>query len=284
MPSNRIPVTGGTGADFGNDHAARLRDLYAMSGDLLTGVSGTNTIAAAARLTIAAYAAGMKFSFVPAAVNTANVMIAINGLALVALKDAEGNQIPAGYFKTNRREMMEFTGTEFRLFNTVSSAVLKRSVIVLQKPNNNNGGALVGGNVRTRYALSTPVINDHGLTVDSSTNIGRITIVAGATFTKIHAEATLVSAGPGGCGLFLRNISTGLDFDTFRRSAYHLACVAVARAYNKVFSAGDQIEVQYVCEVGQPTNGLGVKVGDPAVASGGALAPEQFGFIEFEGY
>lgn len=81
----------------------------------LTSVSGTNDITASASPPLTAYATGQSFWLKPAANNTGNVNLSINGLASNDVLDQDGAEIAAGQLKSSNTYLVVRTATGFQI-------------------------------------------------------------------------------------------------------------------------------------------------------------------------
>ncbi|MAZ17875.1 MAG: hypothetical protein CL535_16290 [Ahrensia sp.] len=92
--------------------------LWRIGVEPLTSVAGTNTITASPLVSgtgFAAYAAGNKFSLIPANANTGAVTINVAGRGAKAVKTAAGNALTGGEMLAGTLYQIEYDGTDFRL-------------------------------------------------------------------------------------------------------------------------------------------------------------------------
>jgi hypothetical protein len=240
----------------------------------LTALSGTNSISASCVVPIAANRVGHQFSFLPPAANTGNVELNVDTRGALPLRDASGAELPSGYLNPARLETCINMGAEYRLTMPnagLSGTTTLRAVLALQQATNVNGGSATGG-TRQRYPFNTIISNNiPGLSLDTVTNIGRITVPARA-YDRIEARCLLYDVGAN--NIYLRNISDAVDVSEqvsiTNRSEGPSACLV-----RTTLAATKQMELQYYCASSNAGDGLGRPVNDP----GGR--PEQYGFIEF---
>jgi hypothetical protein len=273
MTVTRILPTSGSGAAYMAKVKEEVEALWAAASCPLTGAAGTNTITAQALYPLDANRAGQKFTFLPANANTGAVTLNIDGMGALPLTDETGAALPAGRLSPSRVEQIVNMGAQFRLLasgGSGSAQTLLRAVFALQQPKGTHGGSATGA-ARTRYPFNATVLNDiPGLSIDTVTNIGRLTVPAG-TF---DIEARCLFYGTGHGGIYLRNITDAADVTGLVRSSMispghaHLAGKAT-------FAVSKQIEIQYYCNNSRATDGLGIAIND------GGNAAEQFGWIEF---
>ena len=274
-PSNTAGLISGSAAL--EDINDEVSGLWRRAAVRLSSVVGTNTITASCEVPLAANESGNQFWFTPANSNTGNVTLNIDGRGALPLRDASGAELPSGYLSASRLETVINLGTEFRLtmpnFAGAAGSTILRALIAYQQPTNTHGGTATGG-ARTRYPFNTIIANTiPGLSLDSVTNIGRLTVPA-RTYEKIEAQATFNNVQ---ASIFLRNISDAADVTGVARVSMNDKGSS-RFTLKATFAAAKQMEVQYYCASGQATDGLGVKTNDV----GGA--PEQYGFIEFTSY
>lgn len=83
--------------------------------ELLTSVSGTNTITAIGTRAVVAYAAGQRFSFVPAGANTGAVTLNVNSLGAKAVTRDGATALVAGDIAASAMVTVVYDGTRFQL-------------------------------------------------------------------------------------------------------------------------------------------------------------------------
>ncbi len=83
----------------------------------LTSVSGTNAVVGSSTYSLAAYAAGLAFRFVPASINTGAVTLNINGLGAKNVLRAGGLALLPGHLQTGSVHTVVYDGTQFTLQN-----------------------------------------------------------------------------------------------------------------------------------------------------------------------
>jgi len=270
MTASRTTPLSGNGATYVGRVKEEVEALAQFSNCPLTSLAGVNTITATALYALDMNRAGQKFSFLPPAPNTGNVTLNIDGKGALPVRDASGNELPAGYFSTLRLETVINMGTEFRLtMNPGSSGgpTLLRAVFAYTKTSGVNGGANVGGSVRTRYPFNTVISNTiPGMTLDAATNIGRISAPARA-YGNVFAAM-----------LILRNISDAADVPGCVGPSMYCNSGGTVSLFGKAtFAATKSLDLQYATANGT-ANGLGNAVGE----SGGTA--EIYGVIEFTSY
>ena len=247
----------------------------------LTSVSGVDTITATATMPIPANAAGHIFIFVPAGANTTAPTLNVDGRGALPVRDQSGGALPAGYFSSTRLEGVINMGTEFRVLWTTAPAsgpTILRAAFALKFAKGTSGGSATGGSVRTRYPFNTSLYNTiPGLTLDTVTNIGRMTVPA-RDYQRIEARCSFYNTDE--TMLILRNISDAVDVSTMSRVSKTGTGIPWIGGYAS-FAASKSIDLQYSAVTAQATNGLGKPVNDTAA---GPTTDEMYGVIEFESY
>jgi len=143
----------------------------------LTAVSGTNTITATATAPFTAYAAGQKFHFVAAGLNTGPATININGVGAKAITKQGttalvGNEILAG-----AAYILIYDGTEFQLTGGVGSG----------------GGAVGGGTDTIFYENKTVMTTSYTLSTGKNALMaGPLTINTGVVLTVPSGQRLVV--------------------------------------------------------------------------------------------
>ena len=87
--------------------------------NLLTGVTGTNAIAAVANPTLLTYSAGATYSFVAANTNTGAVTLSIDGLTAKNITKGGSNALIAGDIQAGALVLVVYDGTRFQLMTNV---------------------------------------------------------------------------------------------------------------------------------------------------------------------
>ena len=267
-----------TGTSGLNDISSKVEKLYRFALIPLINITGTNNIKGDCRVLLYATEAGNQFQFRPGATNSGNVTLEVDNRGSKPLRDASGAELPSGYLSASRIETCIDMGTEYRLTmvnaSAASGATILRAVFIYQQPTNTFGGSVTAG-ARTRYPFNTVISNTiPGLSLDSVTNIGRISVPARA-FERIEARCSFHSTNA--TAIYFRNISDAADLG----NQAPLPIYDRGQALNTVkasFAATKNIEVQYVCGANPGSEGLGYKVNDPG------SRPECYGAIEFTSY
>ena len=100
------------------DNIPSINDPYS-EGNLLSNVTGTNTIAATASPTITSYSTGAAYSFVAVNTNTGAVTLAIDGLTAKNVTKAGSQPLVAGDIQSGMLVYAHYDGTQFQLLNNV---------------------------------------------------------------------------------------------------------------------------------------------------------------------
>lgn len=129
----------------------------------LTGVSGTNTIAATLPAPFTAYATGQKFHFVAASANTGAATININALGAKNITKSGATALGAGDIVAGGAYILIYDGTQFQLSGGAG------------------GGASAGG---VLYENSTTLSSSYTLSTGKNAfMVGPLSIASGATLT-----------------------------------------------------------------------------------------------------
>jgi hypothetical protein len=130
-PVANLPMATYAHTNVGN---ATVRNMYASAGQVqdgtlqyLTSVSGTNTIAATAPISMSALVAGQVFRFIAAATNTSGVTLNINSIGARAITKNGTTALTANDILINSAITVIYDGTQFQLlnpFNTIPSGVI----------------------------------------------------------------------------------------------------------------------------------------------------------------
>jgi microcystin-dependent protein len=130
-PVANLPMATYAHTNVGN---ATVRNMYASAAQVqdstlqyLTSVSGTNTIAATAPISMSALAAGQVFRFIAAATNTSGVTLNINSIGARAITKNGTTALSANDILINSAITVIYDGTQFQLLNpanTVPSGVI----------------------------------------------------------------------------------------------------------------------------------------------------------------
>lgn len=118
VPTANLPMGGYLHT---NVAAATARTNYARAAEVqdgtlthLTSPAGTNTITATGPISLAAYAAGQRFSFIPAGTNTGATTLNINSIGAKNVF-VNGAAATAGTIKQNVPVEVQYDGTQFNL-------------------------------------------------------------------------------------------------------------------------------------------------------------------------
>ena len=275
-PDNTAGAIDGTVAL--NEINNRIERLYRYSAIPLTNVAGVNNITGDCRIPLFVNEAGNQFSFEPLNANTGNVTLRVDGLTAKALYDAAGNNLAAGYLSPSRVETVIDMGAHYRLTTgnaaAGSSSTVLRAVFAFRQPKNTHGGSAVA-TTRTRYPFNTVISNTiPGLSLDTVTNIGRITVPARA-FERIEARCSFYNCNA--AAIYFRNVSDSIDVNNQAPvSVFDFG--AASNVVKASFASAKQFEVQYVVGSNSGSAALGYRVNDP----GGEQ--ESFGIIEFTSF
>jgi hypothetical protein len=124
-PVANLPMATYAHTNVGN---ATVRNMYASAAQVqdstlqyLTSVSGTNTIAATAPISMSALAAGQIFRFIAAATNTGGVTLNINSIGARAITKNGTTPLSANDILINSAVQVLYDGTQFQLLNIAAS-------------------------------------------------------------------------------------------------------------------------------------------------------------------
>lgn len=92
----------------------------------LSGVAGTNTITATGPVGLAAYAAGLKFRFIPAATNTGATTVNITGTGALGARNIfmNGTALTGGELVIGQQAEIVDDGTRFQIINPFGNRLL----------------------------------------------------------------------------------------------------------------------------------------------------------------
>jgi len=120
-PVANLPMATYAHTNVGN---ATVRNMYASAAQVqdgtlqyLTSVTGTNTIAATAPISMSALAAGQVFRFIAAATNTSGVTLNINSIGARAITKNGTTALSANDILINSAITVIYDGTQFQLLN-----------------------------------------------------------------------------------------------------------------------------------------------------------------------
>jgi hypothetical protein len=104
--------------------------------NLLSSVSGTNTITATATPTLTSYQAGATYSFIAANTNTGATTISIDGLVAKSITKNGSVALTAGDIQAGKMMLIEYDGTVFQLMNNIvyGSALTNATINSLTSP------------------------------------------------------------------------------------------------------------------------------------------------------
>lgn len=121
------------------DNIPSINDPYS-EGNLLSNVTGTNTIAATASPTITSYSTGAAYSFIAVNTNTGAVTLAIDGLTAKSVTKVGSQPLVAGDIQSGMLVYVHYDGTRFQLLNNVvyGGSVTNATI---------TGSAITGGSV-----------------------------------------------------------------------------------------------------------------------------------------
>lgn len=131
------------------DNIPSINDPYSEN-NLLSNVTGTNTIAATANPTITSYSTGAAYSFIAVNTNTGAVTLAIDGLTAKNITKAGSNALAAGDIQAGMLVYVHYDGTRFQLIGNaiyggnVTNATITGSTIT--------GSTITGGSVSSLAA------------------------------------------------------------------------------------------------------------------------------------
>jgi microcystin-dependent protein len=124
-PVANLPMATYAHTNVGN---ATVRNMYASAAQVqdstlqyLTSVSGTNTIAATAPISMSALAAGQIFRFIAAATNTGGVTLNINSIGARAITKNGTTPLSANDILINSAVQVLYDGTQFQLLNIAAA-------------------------------------------------------------------------------------------------------------------------------------------------------------------
>lgn len=123
------------------DNIPPINDSYSVN-NLLSGVTGTNAIAAVSTPPITSYATGAAYSFIAANTNSGAVTLSIDGLTAQSVTKAGNNALAAGDIQAGQLVHVQYDGTRFQLSDNyvyggnVTNATVSNSTIT--------GGTITG--------------------------------------------------------------------------------------------------------------------------------------------
>lgn len=126
------------------DNLPSINDPFA-EGSLLSGVTGTNAIAATASPTISDYGTGASYSFIAANTNTGAVTLSIDGLAAKSVTKGGSIALAAGEIQAGMLVYVHYDGTRFQMIGnsvyggSVTNATITGGTI--------SGAAITGGSL-----------------------------------------------------------------------------------------------------------------------------------------
>lgn len=156
------------------DNIPSINDPFSLY-SILTGVTGTNTIAATGTPTVTSYATGATYSFIPANTNTAAVTLSIDGLTAKAISKNNGTALSAGDIQVGKLALIEYDGTRFQLLNNL---VIGGSVA---------DATITGGSIS---GLTTPLPVASGGTGLATLTLNNVLLGNGTTAVGLVAPGT----------------------------------------------------------------------------------------------
>lgn len=95
---------GKSGADWTSDARESVLALWGLNGGLLLDVAGVNTLTASVGVSegFTAYSDGLRCGFIPASTNTGASTLNIEGVGSKAIRDPDGDVLPAGALVAGR--------------------------------------------------------------------------------------------------------------------------------------------------------------------------------------
>lgn len=214
MGSNKITgLANGTAVT----DAATLGQVQSTTAKLLSSVSGTNTITAAASPALSAYAAGQMFYFVAAGANTGAVTLNIDSLGAKSVTRDGSTALVAGDIASGEVVMVVYDGTRFQ---TIGPNTFNGTLPVANggtgQTSYTNGQLLIGnttGNTLTKATLTAgsgiSITNGTGsITVASTVSTGDITFSTNTISTANTNQNMIID--PNGTGRVLVNTSSEL--------------------------------------------------------------------------
>lgn len=113
-----VPMGGfrltGLGAATARTDAIQYAQVQDGSPTYLTSVSGTNTVTATAAASMAAYATGQEFTFIPANTNTGATTLNINGIGAKSIFSG-GAALTGGEIRSGVPIRVQYDGTQFNI-------------------------------------------------------------------------------------------------------------------------------------------------------------------------
>lgn len=249
LPTSTTDPSGIDGDTFADQVAEEAEALWRIACEPLASVAGTNSITASTLLSsLATYAQGNAFTFLPAADNTGSVTIAIDGLAAKAVKSAAGKALAPGALRAGRLARIDYDGTDFRLAPagfaqliaeqepttdpssiTETGLSVHRDVEVWFALQQLGSATLLlrarasGGTWRTLFTIPTGTANMVRIGSVRIRNFGRnnaMKVISGSYYTVDSTNLDRSDAVQGGAGTAFNVISTYSEqWDEFRIAA-----------------------------------------------------------------
>jgi hypothetical protein len=151
------------------DGLPAINDPYSIN-SLLSGVTGTNAIAAVATPSLTAYAAGATYAFIAANSNTAASTLSIDGLAAKSITKNGSATLTAGDIQIGKLTWVQYDGTTFQLINNIVY-----------------GGSITNGNI---VSLTTPLGAASGGTGLSTLTANSVLLGNGISAVQLIAPST----------------------------------------------------------------------------------------------
>jgi hypothetical protein len=187
IPLNSFKLTG-LGAGTLTGDAARMSQLQSGASQLLTSLTGTDTLAATILPTLTAYATGNVFTFVAGNTNTTAVTLNIDALGAKAVTRDGSTALIAGDIVAGTTYSVMYDGTRFQLFNasSLTNPVISGSLTL-------SGGTANG----VAYLNASKVLTTGSALTFDGTTFG----VTVATPVAIQANSSAVN----GVGVYLNS-------------------------------------------------------------------------------
>lgn len=170
------------------DNIPSINDPYS-EGNLLSNVTGTNTIAATASPTITSYSTGAAYSFVAVNTNTGAVTLSIDGLTAKNITKSGSQPLVAGDIQSGMLVYVHYDGTRFQLLNNVVYGGSVTNAVI-------SGATITGGSVS---GLSTDLAVADGGT-GASTALAAFDNLKQAASTTYNGVVELATAAEAAAG------------------------------------------------------------------------------------
>jgi hypothetical protein len=194
----KTPTVANGGSGVGATYTAlvdnEVEAIWQCVGTYLTSIGGSaNAITAVSDSALVspvlAYTRPMAFWLVPTSTNTSSVTINIDGVAVVAIVDKDGNGLVAGALTSGRLHHIVYVGSNFRLFSSAPPSnpptPAPDMIVREQEAQNTNAGAFTTGSWVTR----TLNISVRNVISGASLASNQITLPAGTYAVEWSAPA-----------------------------------------------------------------------------------------------